>query len=64
MAVLSTKPTTAWAEIDEDGRLILPPQVTQRFGLLPGSKVRLDEGHNFVRMGTTSESVVGITAAF
>lgn len=50
MAVLSTKPTTAWAEVDEQGRLILPPEVAQRYGLNPGSKVRLDEGQNFVRM--------------
>jgi MoaA/NifB/PqqE/SkfB family radical SAM enzyme len=47
---VSTKPTTAWAEVDESGRLILPPEVARQFGLLPGSKVRLDEGHNFVRM--------------
>ncbi|MBE0680656.1 MAG: SPASM domain-containing protein [Anaerolineales bacterium] len=50
MTVLSTKPTTAWAEVDEQGRLILPPGVAQQYGLNPGSKVRLDEGHNFVRM--------------
>ncbi|MBM3126159.1 MAG: radical SAM protein [Chloroflexi bacterium] len=50
MAVLSTKSTTAWAEVDEHGRLVLPPQVTHQYGLQPGSKVRLDEGHNFVRM--------------
>ncbi len=47
---ISTKPTTAWAEVDESGRLVLPPEVARQFGLLPGSKVRLDEGHNFVRM--------------
>ena len=50
MATISTKPTTAWAEVDENGRLILPPEVAQRYGLNPGSKVRLDEGHNIVRM--------------
>ncbi len=50
MAVLSTKPTTAWAEVDENGRLILPPEVARQYGLRPGSKVRLDEDHNFVRM--------------
>lgn len=50
MTVLSTKPTTAWAEVDENGRLILPPDVARQYGLHPGSKVRLDEGHNFVRM--------------
>ena len=46
----SVKSTTAWAEVDEQGRLILPPEVAQSYGLKPGSKVRLDEGENFVRM--------------
>ena len=50
MTILSTKSTTAWAEVDEQGRLILPPEVAQQYGLNPGSKVRLDEGTNFVRM--------------
>ena len=50
MTVLSTKHTTAWAEVDEQGRLILPPEVARQYGLNPGSKVRLDEGQNFVRM--------------
>ena len=44
MEVLSQKPTTAWAEVDEQGRLILPPEVARQYGLNPGSKVRLDEG--------------------
>ena len=47
---VSTKSTTAWAEVDENGRLILPPDVARQYGLNPGSKVRLDEGHNFVRI--------------
>jgi len=50
MAVLSTKQTTAWAEVDEQGRLVLPPELARQYGLVPGSKVRLDEGHNIVRM--------------
>ena len=50
MTVLSTKSTTAWAEVDELGRLILPPEVARQYGLNPGSRVRLDEGTNFVRM--------------
>jgi len=50
MVASSTKSTTAWAEVDESGRLILPPEVAQQYGLLPGAKVRLDEGHNFVKM--------------
>jgi MoaA/NifB/PqqE/SkfB family radical SAM enzyme len=48
--VPSVKPTTAWAEVDEQGRLILPPGVMESYGLQPGAKVRLDEGRNFVRM--------------
>jgi MoaA/NifB/PqqE/SkfB family radical SAM enzyme len=48
--MVSTKSTTAWAEIDEDGRLVLPPEIIKKFGLNPGAKVRLDEGGNFVRM--------------
>lgn len=50
MEVLSQKPTTAWAEVDEAGRLILPPEVSRQFGLQAGAKVRLDEGNNFLRM--------------
>jgi MoaA/NifB/PqqE/SkfB family radical SAM enzyme len=46
----STKNTTAWAEVDENGRLILPTDVIENYGLKPGAKVRLDEGENFVRM--------------
>ncbi len=50
MIAPSTKQTTAWAQVDENGRLILPPEVARHYGLIPGSKVRLDEGGNFVRM--------------
>ena len=46
----STKKTTAWAEVDENGRLILPHDVIESYGLKPGAKVRLDEGGNFLRM--------------
>jgi len=44
----SVKPTTAWAEVNADGSLILPADVVSRYGLQPGVKVRLDEGENFV----------------
>jgi MoaA/NifB/PqqE/SkfB family radical SAM enzyme len=46
----STKTTTAWAEVDGDGRLVIPGDLISRYGLTPGSKVRLDEGTNFVRL--------------
>lgn len=48
--MLSTKSTTAWAEIDEEGRLVLPAEVVSKFGLKTGARVRLDEGDNFIRM--------------
>jgi len=48
--VPSVKPTTAWAEVDDQGRLVLPLDVVESYGLHPGTKVRLDEGQNFVRM--------------
>lgn len=48
--MISTKSTTAWAEVDESGRLVLPDEVITRYGLSPGAKVRLDEGGNFLRM--------------
>jgi len=48
--VASVKPTTAWAEVNADGSLILPADVVSRYGLQPGVKVRLDEGENFVRL--------------
>jgi MoaA/NifB/PqqE/SkfB family radical SAM enzyme len=48
--MISTKSTAAWAEVDENGRLIVPPEVAAQFGLHPGAKVRLDEGHNLIRI--------------
>lgn len=39
-----------WAEVDEQGRLVLPSELREQFGLEPGSRVRLDEGSNYVRM--------------
>ena len=48
--ISTTKSTTAWAEVDEQGRLILPPDVVERLGLKAGAKVRLDEDTNLVKM--------------
>lgn len=47
---VSTKPTTAWAAVNEQGDLVIPKDVAARYGLHPGARVRLDEGHNFVRL--------------
>lgn len=46
---MHAKPTI-WAEVDKDGRLVLPPEVAARYGLRPGARVRLDEGANDVRL--------------
>ncbi len=47
---MSAKGASEWAQVDEAGRLVLPPEVVRRFGLHPGAKVRLDEGGNHLRM--------------
>lgn len=46
----STKRTSAWAEVDSEGRLVLPREVVQGFGLKPGTKMRLDKGDNHFRL--------------
>ncbi len=47
---ISRKTTTVWAEVDSEGRLVLPQELAAHYGLQPGAKVRLDESGNFVRM--------------
>jgi MoaA/NifB/PqqE/SkfB family radical SAM enzyme len=38
------------ASIDEQGRMVFPPEVASRFGIQPGIEVYLDEGSNEVRL--------------
>jgi len=40
----------SFAEVDEQGRLILPPEIAQQYGLAPGAKVRVDNENNVVRL--------------
>lgn len=42
--------STLWAEVDEQGRLVIPPDLSARFGLTPGSRVRLEPESNAVRL--------------
>lgn len=42
--------TTLWAEVDEQGRLVLPRALADRYGLAPGSRVRLEAEANAVRL--------------
>ncbi len=41
---------TLWAEVDEQGRLVIPPEMAARYGLMPGSRVRLEPGGNSMRV--------------
>jgi MoaA/NifB/PqqE/SkfB family radical SAM enzyme len=47
---LSTKSTSAWAEVDDQGRLVLPAELVTAFGLKPGARIRVDEGQNHFRL--------------
>lgn len=46
----STTSASAWAEVDAEGRLILPPEVVADFGLRPGTRVRVERGENHFRL--------------
>lgn len=37
-------------QVDEDGRLVLPPEIASRYGLNPGVRVRMGEGKNALRL--------------
>jgi len=57
--MISPKRAT-WGEVDEQGRLVLPPEVVTQYGLTPGAKVRLDNGENFVRLHRPSSQLTRI----
>lgn len=39
-----------WGEVDEQGRLIFPPETAARFGLQPGTRFRLDNGSDHIQI--------------
>ena len=41
---------THWAEVDEQGRLVLPTEAVRNFGLKPGSRIRIDANGNHLRL--------------
>ncbi len=47
--MITSKPSL-WAEVDEQGRLVLPPELAGTHGLVPGARVRLDREGNHVRL--------------
>ena len=48
--MLITSKPIHWAEVDEQGRLVVPPEIADRYGLRPGAKVRLEDGENHIRL--------------
>src|SRR5512141_2376570 len=44
---MESKPTL-WVEVDEQGRLVVPPEFAEQYGLKPGAKMRVEaSGHGF-----------------
>jgi MoaA/NifB/PqqE/SkfB family radical SAM enzyme len=56
---METKPTL-WAEVDEQGRMLLPAGIAERFGLQPGARMRIDEGANDIRFHRPSTQLTKI----
>jgi MoaA/NifB/PqqE/SkfB family radical SAM enzyme len=44
------KSSTLWAQVDEQGRITLPPEAMARYGVEPGARLRLDLEDNHIRM--------------
>jgi len=40
---------TDWAEVDGEGRLVLPPDLVERYGLRPGARLRIDPSADTMR---------------
>src|SRR5919108_4175702 len=43
-------PKTIWAEVDEQGRLVVPPEMIDQYGLKPGARLRIDSDANSLRL--------------
>ena len=41
---------SAWAQVDEQGRLVLPPAAAAQLGLVPGAQARLELTRNGLRL--------------
>jgi MoaA/NifB/PqqE/SkfB family radical SAM enzyme len=41
---------TQWAEVDREGRLVLPPELASQFGLTPGARLRIEPETNSLRL--------------
>ena len=45
-----TAKSSIWAEVNAQGDLVIPRETAERFGLLPGARVRLEDDTNHVRL--------------
>ncbi len=46
MSKTKRSPSAIWASVDEQGRLVLPADLVERYGFTPGALVRIDEETN------------------
>lgn len=46
----TTQSRTEWATVDEQGRLVIPPDAAAKLGLIPGAQVRLEEVQNGLKL--------------
>ncbi len=46
----TVQPRAEWATVDEQGRLVLPPDAAAKFGLTPGAQVRLEPLPNGLKL--------------
>ncbi len=51
---------TIWAEVDEQGRLVMPAEVASRYGLTPGARMRIEETGNNMRLHRASTHLAKI----
>jgi len=54
------KRTFLTVEVDSQGRFVLPVEAAKRFGLVPGAKVRLEEGETSLRLSHASDSLARV----
>lgn len=46
-----------WAEVDDQGRLILPKEISESYGVKPGSRVRIEPNANHIRLHRSTSNL-------
>ena len=49
-----------WAEVDEQGRLVLPADALEGYGIIPGARVRIERNPNHLRVHRPASSLTKI----